>query len=147
MKYKSDGTGRDSYVVSNNGGLVADFRCRKPDVIFQSGLRQHYLSPLRNPNERWRGPDGTDYLNWIRPQDRVGMTKAAIKQKELTKRLSPPKYGPKFGSLTLTDGFYPDSSLASVKINQVSRLDALRNSRFSKRNKSVMPNTKIGWAG
>lgn len=75
------------------------------------------------------------------------MNKASIKQKELTKRLSPPKYGTKFGSYTLTDGFNLDSSLASVKGNEFSRLEAMRNSRFAKRNKSVMPNAKVGWAG
>ena len=67
--YRSDGTGRDSYVISNSGGLVGDFRCTKPDVIFKDGLRKHQLSPLRNKNERWRGPDGTDYLNWLTPKD------------------------------------------------------------------------------
>ena len=37
--YRSDGTGRDSYVINNAGGLVSDWRCTKPQVIFESGLR------------------------------------------------------------------------------------------------------------
>ena len=69
LNYRSDGTGRDSYVISNNGGLVADFRCTKPQVLFESGLRQHPTSVVRNSKERWRGPDGTDYLNWMTPKD------------------------------------------------------------------------------
>ena len=69
LKYQSDGSGRDSYVIQNSGGLVADFRCSKTNVIFASGLRQHHQSPARNANERWRGPDQTDYLNWMTPKD------------------------------------------------------------------------------
>ena len=71
VNYRSDGTGRDSYCVSNNGGLVSDFSCSKPEVIFKSGLRQHYISPVRNIKDRWRGPDQTDYLNWMTPKDQA----------------------------------------------------------------------------
>ena len=69
VNYRSDGTGRDSYVVSNFGGLVSDFRCTQPETLFKGGLRQHYMSPVRNSNDRWRGPDQTDYLNWMTPKD------------------------------------------------------------------------------
>ena len=73
LAYKSDGSGRDSYVISNSGGLVGDFPTfgTRADVIFKAGLRQHHLSPLRNRNERWRGPDQTDYLNWMEPRHQV----------------------------------------------------------------------------
>lgn len=97
VNYRSDGTGRDSYVVSNFGGLVADFRCTKPDVLFKSGLRQHYLSPVRNSNDRWRGPDQTDYINWMTPKDQMAIKAAATRQRELTKRLSPHKVHTKYG--------------------------------------------------
>ena len=73
LAYRSDGSGRDSYVVSNAGGLVNDARCSKPDVIFKGGLRQHYSSPVRNSNDRWRGPDQTDYLNWMTPKDQIAI--------------------------------------------------------------------------
>ena len=33
--YYSDGTGRDSYVIKNSGGLVADFRGSKANNLFQ----------------------------------------------------------------------------------------------------------------
>lgn len=90
-KYQSDGSGRDSYVLSNSGGLVADFRCSKADMNFAGGLRQHQTSPLRNTNDRWRGPDGTDYLNWYTPKDQYATKLLARKQQELTMRLSPHK--------------------------------------------------------
>ena len=32
--YKSDGSGRDSYVIKNNGGLVNDFRTNQAMAIF-----------------------------------------------------------------------------------------------------------------
>ena len=32
--YRSDGSGRDSYVIKNSGGLVADFRCSKANNLF-----------------------------------------------------------------------------------------------------------------
>lgn len=36
LKYKSDGSGRDSYVIQNSGGLINDFRCSKADTVFKS---------------------------------------------------------------------------------------------------------------
>ena len=77
IRYKSDGTGRDSYVIQNSGGLVADYRCNKADNNFISGLRQHNISPLRNSNERWKGPDITDFLNCRTPQDQFKQRIAA----------------------------------------------------------------------
>ena len=37
--YRSDGTGRDSYVLNNSGGLVNDFRGSKADNFFVGQLR------------------------------------------------------------------------------------------------------------
>lgn len=34
FKYVSDGSGRDSYVIQNGGGLVNDFRSKRSDQIF-----------------------------------------------------------------------------------------------------------------
>ena len=40
LKYHSDGTGRDSYVIKNSGGLVNDYGgSHRSDVIFRSTLR------------------------------------------------------------------------------------------------------------
>jgi hypothetical protein len=50
-KYQSDGSGRDSYVISNSGGLVSDFHgSNRADVNFVSGLRQcpANVMPARN---------------------------------------------------------------------------------------------------
>ena len=46
FKYRSDGTGRDSYVLKNSGGLVQDFRISKADNVFASMLRTND-SPVR----------------------------------------------------------------------------------------------------
>ena len=37
--YRSDGSGRDSYVIKNSGGLINDFRSTKAQNIFASQLR------------------------------------------------------------------------------------------------------------
>ncbi len=40
--YHSDGTGRDSYVISNSGGLVNDYGItKKSEVLFRSTLRNY----------------------------------------------------------------------------------------------------------
>lgn len=64
LKYKSDGTGRDSYVIQNSGGLINDFRSSKADAVFKSQLRANVPSPLRaaeylgatNFAANWRTP-------------------------------------------------------------------------------------------
>ncbi len=50
-KYHSDGTGRDSYVIRNSGGLVSDYvGTNRADVNFVSGLRVSpaKVGPVRN---------------------------------------------------------------------------------------------------
>lgn len=48
FKYKSDGSGRDSYVIRNSGGLINDFHTSKADSLFASQLRTHQnVSPTR----------------------------------------------------------------------------------------------------
>ena len=56
------------------------------------------MSPVRNSNDRWRGPDQTDFLNWMTPKDQMAIRAAGNKQRELTKRLSPHKVHTKYGS-------------------------------------------------
>ena len=73
--YHSDGTGRDSYVISNSGGLISDYNgSRRADILFKANLR-HQVKPvlphLRTPN-KMRSVDITDYLNWpSRSQSKV----------------------------------------------------------------------------
>lgn len=71
VNYKSDGTGRDSYVVHNSGGLVGDYKYMRPDVAFKANLRgnvrdtlPHYASTVHGPNTGNYCADITSYLNW-----------------------------------------------------------------------------------
>ena len=68
FKYISDGSGRDSYVIKNSGGLVSEFRGGRSDAIFLSTLRDSIKSNVRASTETWRGPEITDYLNWTTPK-------------------------------------------------------------------------------
>lgn len=124
LAYKSDGTGRDSYVVNNSGGLVGDFPMMgtRPDVMFKNGLRQHQLSPLRNRNDRWRGPDHTDYLGWMEPRHQAQIKKAAVAQRHLTERLSPPKMHHKHQNFAVSDGFTA-SGFQAPKARNLSRVE------------------------
>ena len=67
FKYHADGTGRDSYVISNSGGLISDYKgSRRADILFKANLR-HQVKPvlpsLKTPNAM-RSVDITHYLNW-----------------------------------------------------------------------------------
>ena len=47
--YQSDGTGRDSYVLSNNGGYRPEFNIKvSGDRFFKSSLRTYTRSPNRS---------------------------------------------------------------------------------------------------
>ena len=139
--YRSDGTGRDSYVIQNNGGLVADFRCNKSDVLFRGGLRQHLTSPVRNSNDRWRGPDSTDYLNWMTPKDQTAIRKAARKQQELVQRLSPHKQHTKYTDFTQLSPPSQEQpgNAGSRNLSHIERLSIVKQSverRFSQRRRT-----------
>jgi len=89
FKYQSDGSGRDSYVIKNHGGLVSDFRGGRADAIFLGTLRDSLKSNIRTSTETWRGPEITDYLNWTTPKQQMQNKKAVIRQRLLIDRLSP----------------------------------------------------------
>lgn len=61
--YQSDGSGRDSYVIKDNGGLRYEFDGKKSgDRIFKESLRN---SNTNMPSSRNSNPaDMTNYLNW-----------------------------------------------------------------------------------
>ena len=44
FKYRPDGTGRDSYVIPNQGGLVKDFRSSRAHAVLAGSLRNHEVS-------------------------------------------------------------------------------------------------------
>lgn len=69
--YKSDGSGRDSYVIHNSGGLVGDYKYFGSDQTFVNNLRgntaeniPHYPSSLHGPSTVHYKADITTYLNW-----------------------------------------------------------------------------------
>ena len=47
--YQSDGTGRDSYVLQNNGGYRMEYDCKmNGDYIFKDSLRSARKSPIKH---------------------------------------------------------------------------------------------------
>ena len=65
--YTSDGSGRDSYVLQDNGGLRPEYdRLNKsPQKIFTSSLRTGEKSPLKYFKDALRDKaDITSYRNW-----------------------------------------------------------------------------------
>ena len=64
--YQSDGSGRDSYVLQNNGGLRPEFKVQHlGDRIFKSSLRNNQRSPLKHFADPGKDrADITSYMNW-----------------------------------------------------------------------------------
>jgi len=52
FRYYGDGSGRDSYVVTNCGGLIPNYQ--DPDVSrrFQSSLRHHPINSKKKPTKQ-----------------------------------------------------------------------------------------------
>lgn len=67
IEYRSDGTGRDSYIVANSGGLKNDYMGHIGERSFKDSLRQQEHVPFRRIKHRWES-DITDYLNWPSPR-------------------------------------------------------------------------------
>lgn len=90
--YHSDGSGRDSYVVQNSGGLVADYGAsRKSEIVFKNSLRRQTYDVLPNTINQPYKSDITNYLNWVTPKVKASLL---LKQKvvsDVTSRLSPTK--------------------------------------------------------
>lgn len=64
--YQSDGSGRDGYVLKDNGGLRATYNNRlNGDNVFRDSLRSDRKSPLRHFQDPVHDKgDITTYLNW-----------------------------------------------------------------------------------
>lgn len=64
--YQSDGTGRDSYVVMDNGGLRPEYdKYNKPnEAIFISSLRNQPKEKTKYFRELSDRADITTYRNW-----------------------------------------------------------------------------------
>ena len=68
--YHADGTGRDTYCISNSGGLTHDYGKSLPkDSYFRSTLRYQPKSvlPGASVRESSNGLDLTDYQSWPTP--------------------------------------------------------------------------------
>ena len=87
INYHADGTGRDTYVISNAGGLVCDyFGSKRSDVNFMSSLRHQNKSVM----PRIYDPaDITNYVGYMDPRTKRQMQESAKKAKDVTLRLSP----------------------------------------------------------
>ena len=65
--YQSDGSGRDSYVLMDNGGYRPEYAKynKSPQKIFADSLRSDQKSPLKYFKDAVRDKaDITSYLNW-----------------------------------------------------------------------------------
>ena len=89
INYRSDGTGRDSYVIQNSGGLVSDYRSIPVEQNFKSSLRFNPQSPLKVSSDKPWGAEITDFLNWRTPKDQMAIRQRAKQQRALLERLSP----------------------------------------------------------
>lgn len=66
VDYRSDGSGRDSYIIQNSGGLKNNFR-HTGEKFFKDSLRQNEYIPYKRVKPVW-DTDITDYLNWRAPR-------------------------------------------------------------------------------
>eukprot|EP00347_Sterkiella_histriomuscorum_P000025 403377469 len=117
FEYRSDGSGRDSYILANSGGLKNKAFTLTGDKFFKATLRSSDHQPYRSPmpsnasgsqmmNGTMRSTsmydkaaaDITSYLNWYTPQAQQQMSVQAKKQRELINRLSPGRGNSKMNS-------------------------------------------------
>ena len=70
VDYRSDGTGRDTYIVANSGGLKYDYKCQPVESMFKNSLRNNEKIPFKRNRKNFQ-VDITDYMNWISPRGRL----------------------------------------------------------------------------
>ena len=69
--YQSDGTGRDSYVLMDNGGLRPEYNRhhQSSEKLFLNSLRNSQKSPIRYLRDAYdQSADITTYMNWASSQ-------------------------------------------------------------------------------
>ena len=87
--YQSDGSGRDSYVLKDNGGLRFEFNVRDSgDRIFKHSLRSHLRSPIKHYKDMSDRGDITTYMNWKSQTGRRINYQQAKVQNDVVKRLN-----------------------------------------------------------
>lgn len=88
VRYMPDGTGRDSYVIQNSGGLVSDYlNSQKNEKVFQSTLRINEAPVV--PTRSLSRSDITNFRNWPSMQARRKSKVNARLVTALTRRLNP----------------------------------------------------------
>lgn len=101
VEYRSDGTGRDGYIVCNSGGLKQMFNRTHGEQFFKDSLRVSERKMFKSQQNRGgraqinkylQKPfevDITQYRNWITPKQQLQISMLAKQQKALVNKLSP----------------------------------------------------------
>jgi len=88
--YQSDGSGRDSYVLKNNGGLRYEYDIRQSgDRVFKDSLRNDKKSPVKHFKDPvFDRADITTYMNWKSINGKQHNARNSKIQKNLIHRLT-----------------------------------------------------------
>ncbi len=90
LRYYGDGTGRDSYVVQDFGGLVVNYGAENVSVgHFYKTLRQGSMN--RSIDSSKPGSMFHATKNWLSPKAKRIIKECFYHQTEMTNRLSTPK--------------------------------------------------------
>lgn len=81
VEYRSDGTGRDSYIVCNSGGLQTQYFNTQGESFFKNSLRQNDRQNFFSGSRRGQQTNKyltdqfevniTKYRNWITPKEQM----------------------------------------------------------------------------
>jgi hypothetical protein len=91
FRYYGDGTGRDSYMLQDYGGLVCNATASNKSInIFYKSLRSGStnMSIEAKPGSMFHAAQ-----NWLSPKAKRVVKECFNNQIELTRRLSTPKHG------------------------------------------------------
>lgn len=121
FKYKSDGSGRDSYVLSGSGGLQAEYR---PPTSFKSTLRGGYV-----------GYENTSYssnsnVKYISKGEHEIIKKLSKIQNSVTKRLY----------TSQSNNRFQDPSKKSFDANSIQDIKQIKKSNLKKPILTTLPN-------
>lgn len=92
LRYYGDGTGRDSYVVQDFGGLVYNYGAENRSVgDFYKSLRSSSNSIIKSVDTSKPGSMFHATRNWLSPKAKRIIKECFHQQLSLTNRLSTPK--------------------------------------------------------
>ena len=92
--YRSDGTGRDSYIMSSSGGFHTAVKGQMWQKQFMAGLRD-YEGEQRAPPKNKRVDFSSLGKTFLYPKDSQRLVEQRVAQKKLDERLSMPKHSRK----------------------------------------------------